>query len=436
MSDKAQGLPKGWADLAIGDACEVRSGIGFPKEMQGRPAGDVPFAKVRDISEAWQAGRRELTGASHYVRQAEVAELRATPMPAGTVVMAKIGEAVRLNRRAILAQPSLVDNNVMGWVPDRDLVSSEYLYYFSLSLPLEALTRATTVPSLRKSDVERLPLRLPPVEEQHRLVELLDAHFARIADGQTGLRRAQSGLTMFKAACLGAAFSGQLLGVPEPPATPLAELADIQSGLAKGRPDTGPHDEVPYLRTANVQGGYLDLDVMKTLPVTEVQRAKHRLQHEDVLVLEGGDADKVGRGWLWESQLEECLHQNHVFAVRTNRGRLVPQFLAHYINAPQARTYFLGCAKQTTNLASINKRQLRELPVPTMPLAAQNEVVQLLNAQLSAVKATASSLDQQARRAEQLKAAVLHQALTGALSETPVEESANKRRAVLVGEYS
>jgi type I restriction enzyme S subunit len=172
------------------------------------------------------------------------------------------------------------------------------------------------------------------------------------------------------------------------------------------------------------------------LPVTEAQRARHRLKHEDVLVLEGGDADKVGRGWLWESQLTECLHQNHVFAVRPDAARLLPRFLAHYINAPQARAYFLASAKQTTNLASINKRQLRELPVPLMSLAAQEALVELLDAQLSATDATTSSLATQARHADQLKAALLHQALTGGLSGCSSEVSANKHRAVLVGEYS
>ncbi len=72
------------------------------------------------------------------------------------------------------------------------------------------------------------------------------------------------------------------------------------------------------------------------LHVTREQGAKHCLREDDVLVLEGGDADKVGRGWIWSGEITNCLHQNHVFAVRPDQQLpLLPRFLAYYVNAPQ-----------------------------------------------------------------------------------------------------
>ena len=141
---------------SLADVVDIVSGFGFPKELQGKPKGDLPFFKVGDISIAWNSGQKNLTQAQHYLDQAEASSIRAKAFPKGTVVFAKIGEAIRLNRRAILGQPSIVDNNVMGLIPKEGVVDPTYLFYWSLMLRLGDISQATTVPSVRKSDVEQL----------------------------------------------------------------------------------------------------------------------------------------------------------------------------------------------------------------------------------------------------------------------------------------
>jgi type I restriction enzyme S subunit len=213
-------------------------------------------------------------------------------------------------------------------------------------------------------------------------------------------------------ALLPATSSGaENLAYPRASVRPLSEVAAIQSGLAKGRPGASTALELPYIRTANVQAGRLDLSEVKTLRVTAEQSEKHRLRHEDVLVLEGGDADKVGRGWLWESQVPDCLHQNHVFAVRTDRTQLLPRYLALFINSPRARAYFLACAKQTTNLASINKRQLAALPVPLVPLAQQHAVVDWVEQEIARIDAGAVALERAVALTEPFRIAVVRELL-------------------------
>jgi type I restriction enzyme S subunit len=192
---------------------------------------------------------------------------------------------------------------------------------------------------------------------------------------------------------------------------PLSEVASIQSGITKGRPRAEQTEELPYIRTANVQAMRLDLDEVKTIAATGPQAARHRLQPGDVLILEGGDADKVGRGWIWESQIEDCLHQNHVFAVRTDRSRLLSRLLAYFVNAPQARAYFLSCAKQTTNLASINKRNLSELAVPAPSLREQERIIAVLDRQMADVAAARKHFAIAVARLADFRAAVLHGAI-------------------------
>jgi type I restriction enzyme S subunit len=99
------------------------------------------------------------------------------------------------------------------------------------------------------------------------------------------------------------------------------------------------------------------------------------LQNGDVLMTEGGDLDKLGRGCVWNAQVSPCLHQNHVFAVRPNQSRLAPQFLSAFLGTNYARAYFQTTAKQTTNLAATNKTKLGMLKVLLPKVDEQDKIL-------------------------------------------------------------
>ena len=103
--------------------------------------------------------------------------------------------------------------------------------------------------------------------------------------------------------------------------TQLRHCAAIKSGITLGKKyeKTDSLVERPYLRVANVQDGYVDLSVLTTIEVTQDEDLKYRLRAGDVLMTEGGDRDKLGRGCVWHGEIEPCLHQNHIFAVQTSK---------------------------------------------------------------------------------------------------------------------
>lgn len=194
-------------------------------------------------------------------------------------------------------------------------------------------------------------------------------------------------------------------------AVPLAEVAYIQTGVAKGRRigDESATVELPYLRVANVQDGYLDLSEIKTIRLRETERRRYSLQSDDVLLTEGGDFDKLGRGYLWHGQIPECVHQNHIFAVRTSGGKLLPDFFAYLAQSPYGKAYFLSVAHKTTNLASINSTKLKGFPVLLPLLSEQRKIAMTL-------KKIDESIDLQATRLKTLKSAfssMLHRLMTG-----------------------
>jgi type I restriction enzyme S subunit len=150
----------------------------------------------------------------------------------------------------------------------------------------------------------------------------------------------------------------------------------ISGGITLGRKPGGKKIvSRPYLRVANVQRGHLDLEQIKEIELPEDEVEKYKLNPDDLLITEGGDWDKVGRTVIWRGEIEECLHQNHVFRARPCSEEFNVHWAELYLNARPARDYFAGSAKQTTNLASINMTQLRSCPFPLPPLEEQARIV-------------------------------------------------------------
>jgi type I restriction enzyme S subunit len=151
-----------------------QAGNGFPSKYQGKEKGDYPFAKVGDSSSAARAGKKYLSSANNYVNQEEVAEIKGKTIPVGSIVFAKIGEAIRQNFRTITSVEMLIDNNCMALVPNREVIDVDYLYFWMRQLDLYMYVGATTVPALRKSTLEDIEIPLPPIDEQKRIAAILD----------------------------------------------------------------------------------------------------------------------------------------------------------------------------------------------------------------------------------------------------------------------
>ncbi len=174
----------------------------------------------------------------------------------------------------------------------------------------------------------------------------------------------------------------------------LKDVADIQTGLTLGKNYRGSVTEsYPYLRVANVQSGHLDLDHVKRLDVPRVEAQRATLQAGDVLMTEGGDIDKLGRGCVWRGEIAGCLHQNHVFVVRCQQKYVLSEFLMGFMASQIGRRYFQLTAKQTTNLASTNSRTLRAFPMSFPPVGEQEEL-------LRAVSGRTTDIDRATDRAQ------------------------------------
>lgn len=256
------------------------------------------------------------------------------------------------------------------------------------------------------TDFKYLPCSVPPLPEQTSIVRFLDHVERRIRRYIRAKQKLIELLEEQKQITIHQAVTGQIdlrTGRPYPAykdsgvdwlgevpehwqLVRLKDVAHIQSGLTLGKDyrDT-PTFSRPFLRVANVQAGYLDLSHVKSIevPLDEANRAT--LLTGDVLMTEGGDIDKLGRGCVWRDEISKCLHQNHIFAVRCTYGLLNPEFLVGLMGSQYGRAYFQLTAKQTTNLASTNSNTLRAFPVPLPLLAEQVTILDALSEETNAI---------------------------------------------------
>jgi len=261
----------------------------------------------------------------------------------------------------------------------------------------DSLSRGTSGKNRIKPELFlTIKIPLPPLTEQRRIVARIEALAGRVAEAQSLRREASEEAENLTHAALNAIFNDDF--AKKYPNHLLGDVTDIRSGVTLGRTLNGQTVRLPYLRVANVQDGYLNLGQIKEIDVLETEKDKWLLQSGDILLTEGGDWDKLGRGAVWHEEIPNCIHQNHIFRVRVNQKQFLPEYLAPWIGSPYGKSYFKAASKQTTNLASINHRQLKAFTVICPPLEEQRRLVAYLDglqAQVSALRAAQAETEKE-----------------------------------------
>lgn len=346
--------------------------------------------------------------------------------------------SVRPNLQAIahadmaIEEPLVCSTGFNVVSPRLEKISDRYLYFFLLSegtrQHFEAVAKGVGYPAIDDKDFCSTSVPLPPLPEQKRIAAYLDASCAAIDRAVESKKKQLETLdALRKSIITPAVLSGLERSRPMqntgnawlasiPVGWKLAALkrvSETQTGITLGKAYEPPLIERPYLRAANVQDGYLDLEKITTIEIPANLVTRYELRSGDVLMTEGGDLDKLGRGFPWEGQIEGCLHQNHVFAIRTNPRLLLSKFLAYVTASRYGRDYFEATGKRTTNLASTNSTKVGLLPVPLPPVSEQQAIVDHLDEKLEQVGQVESAISSQIATLTAYRKSLIHECVTG-----------------------
>ena len=296
---------------------------------------------------------------------------------AGDILFNNTNSAELVGKSALVAETMTAgfSNHLTRIRVDRSRVEPTWLAFWLRRLRSTGFftanaTQWVSQAAYRASDLCKLDLELPTLDEQLKIVDLLSR-----AEGIVRLRReAQKKTEAVVPAMFVQIFGDLSANTKNWKTVSLNEVAEVISGVAKGRKlSLSDMVELPYMRVANVKDGRLDLTEVKMIGIKRSEIARLLIEPGDLLMTEGGDPDKLGRAALWEGQIDQCVHQNHIFKVRSDRSKLVPEYLRALAMSAYGKGYFLRVAKQTTGIASINKTQLSAFPILLPPLELQQQ---------------------------------------------------------------
>jgi len=411
-------MKREWKEMTLGEAADFTS---KPRGLNVKSFEKVPFVPMELVAQGgtyvrdwvWKPGKDINSG--NYFEKGDCLMARITPC----FENGKQGIA-----RELPADFGYASTELIPFRGRAGLSNKYFLFYFVLESGVrrqitQKMEGATGRQRIPMSVLKHWPIMLPSLPEQKKIAAVL-LKIQRAIETQD--RMIQS-LRDLKKSTMQHLFTHGLRGektkmtdfglIPENWRVELLEeCSTVQTGVAKGR-KISDHEllELPYLRVANVQDGHLDLTEMKTIRLRQSERSRYSLQDGDVVLTEGGDFDKLGRGFVWEGQIPNCVHQNHVFAVRVDRKLLRPHFLAYLVQSQYGKAYFLKVAHKTTNLACINTTKLKRMPVPIPEKAEQDEIVDGINA----VDQQVAGHESQKTALQDLFKTVLNKLMTGEL---------------------
>lgn len=408
------GIPADWDSIRLRDlGCFI--GGGTPES--GTHAywdGDIPWLTPTEMTNI--ECRLALTS-ERKITQKGMESARCSLLQPGTLIITTRGTVGNV---VIAGEPLTCNQSCEAFVPN-DKISSDYLYFLlTYWRPLiERLGAGTTFKSITRRDIQDLCFVIPQRGEQESISAILVKVDDALAAVCNELKTAQ---------CLKTALMQQLFtkGIPGRhkdyrkikrglmPADwqmkTISQLADVTSGFTMGR-DLSKHKTVtvPYVTVVNVQDGFLNLSNIGAVQIKELELDTGLLKPNDVLMTEGGDRDKLGRGAIWTGQIDTCAYQNHIFRVRFRSDEYLPKLFHYLIQSWQAKRYFYSHAKQTSNLCTINSRELRRFPIGIPDSDEQEEIVEILDCCEDALDAIREKIE----CLEQLKKSLLQNLLTG-----------------------
>ena len=446
--------------VRLGHVAEAVSGVGFPKELQGQTEGEVPVFKVGDISNALKNGTRHLRRSPNHLSAEAARGLVKNLMPAGTTVFAKIGEGLKLNRRAILAQPSLVDNNVMGLIPKASTVMPDYLFYFMQTVDLGELSQATAIPSVRKSDVVDVPFPLRSLDEQTRVVAEIEKQFSRLDEAIAGLKRVKANFKRYKASILKSAVEGRLVpteadlarregrnyetGVQllqriletrrsqwqgkgkynAPVALDETDLHELPQGWIWSNCDAGitkidagasfkcteraPTDgETGVLKVSAVSWGVFDEAESKTCDDPERVEASYLVQPGDFLFSRANTIDLVGACVIVGQITKRLMLSDKTLRFKISECML-PGWLLICLRSKFGRNEIERLATgNQESMRNIGQERIRQIRIPLPPLAEQHGLVAEVDRLLSIAREAEAEVETNLKRAQSLRQAIL-----------------------------
>lgn len=354
----------------LGDVCVFFSGTGFPNVFQGRHSGKYPFYKVGDISKNVLLGNRELVACDNYIDDDIVKEIKGFILPPQTVVFAKIGEALRLNRRAITQNYCLIDNNAMGIKANNDVLDTLYFYYFMCNVDLQHYCESTTVPSVRKTRIAEIDIPLPPLDEQRKIAAVLDKISNLIAKRRQQLDK----LDEMVQSRFVEMFGDPEINPMEWPTIAIGEtVVKIESGWSgNGTQRERKPNEIAVLKVSSVTKGYFIPEECKVLDDQKNIKKYISPQRGDLLFSRANTKEMVGATAIIRKDYPNLILPDKLWKIRFfDTANVV--YMKYILSSKTIRNKFSSASTGTSgSMYNVSMEKFKSIKIPLPGVREQN----------------------------------------------------------------
>ena len=422
-------LPKKWCWTNWGECGEFVAGSGFKNEYQGFTNYDIPFYKVSSLKTANETGY--LCDNTNTVDETVRKKLKAALIPANSLLFAKIGEAIRLNRRAINTVPCCVDNNMMAFIPI--ICQLKYAFYWSKGIDLYDFTNATTVPAIRKTDLEKISFPLAPLAEQQRIVDRIESLFTKLDEAKEKAQAVVDSFETRKAAILHKAFTGELtakwreehdVGMESWEQCSLSDVCTVNPKKADTK-DLPDELEVSFFPMSALSEIYGEITDPQTRLLKEVRSGFTNFSEGDVVFAKITPCMENGKSAVVGKLVNDIGYGTTEFFVLRCSDRLYNRFLYHLVRDKLFRDKAKAVMAGAVGQQRVPKRYLETYKLNLPKFNEQREIVRILDGSFAKEQQTKEAAEAVLDQIELMKKSILARAFRGELgTNDPNEESA------------
>jgi type I restriction enzyme S subunit len=317
-----------------------------------------------------------------------------------------------------ISGPSWVNNHAHVLRCRKEEYVQQLLVCYLNQFDYRNYANGTTRLKLTQAAMNRIPVRVPPMREQEKIVEILEEQLSRLDAALASVRAVREKSARFRRSLLNAAFTGALTGHDTsdgtlPPGWERKELEDIaETQLGKmlnSSKQTGSALK-PYLRNINLQWRHIDLSDVKEMDIFDNETRQFMLAKGDVLVCEGGEP---GRSAVWNLDIEMGF-QNAIHRIRP-RERLSSEFACYQFEW-LVKNGILDELFTGVTIKHFSQQKLRKVEFIVPSLNEQEKIVQILEEQFSRLDASLVIANAIEKKSSAMRRSLLYAAFTGELT--------------------